>query len=71
MNKDTKKLVAELERQGFRVHRRKKSPHHLVDDAAGRRVGILADTPSDYRGWRNTIAQLRRHGFVWPAPRHS
>ncbi|MHA6626929.1 hypothetical protein ACU61A_15950 [Pseudonocardia sichuanensis] len=65
MDKDTKKVLAEAERQGFTVRITSKG-HAQVRDADGRVVAVLAGTGSDVRGLRNAIAQLRRAGFVWP-----
>ncbi len=65
MDKDMKKLIAEIERQSF-VVRYRRSSHAYVTTPAGRYVTDLASTPSDRRGVRNAIAALRRAGFVWP-----
>ncbi|RPE39720.1 hypothetical protein EDD90_2737 [Streptomyces sp. Ag109_O5-1] len=65
MNKDLKKLVNELEAQGFEVSVGKKNSHPIVRKD-GVRVATLASTPSDSRSWKNGIAALRRAGFNWP-----
>lgn len=64
MKKDAKKLVKALEEQGFEVEMTKNS-HYTVRGPDGRRVATLDGTPSDPRGWLNTIARLRRAGFEW------
>lgn len=64
MNKELKKLIKELEAQGFTVEVGRKNPHPIVRKD-GRRVATLASTPSDSRSWKNGIAALRRAGFRW------
>ncbi|WP_183096899.1 hypothetical protein [Streptomyces sp. TLI_171] len=41
-----------------------KSGHQIVR-RNGQRIATLAGTPSDRRTWLNTIAVLRKAGFVW------
>jgi hypothetical protein len=65
VDKDTKKVLAEAERQGFTVRTTSKG-HAQVRDADGQIVAVFAGTGSDHRGLKNGIAQLRRAGFVWP-----
>lgn len=65
MDKDTKKILAEAERQGFTVRRTSKG-HHQVRDANGQVVAVFAGTASDHRSIRNSLAALRRAGFIWP-----
>jgi len=69
MSKDLRRLVKELERQGYVIVRRRGSGHLAVYKADGTWVTDLAQTPSEYRGWRNALAALRRAGFVWPPKR--
>lgn len=64
MNKDMRKLVRELERQGFEVRVTTKGHFFVTRD--GDFVVVFAGTPSDWRGLRNALAAARRHGFVWP-----
>lgn len=67
MDKDTRKVLAAAEKQGFTV-RYTTDGHPMV--YLGRTfVSKAAMTPGDRRGLRNLIAALRRHGFVWPPPR--
>lgn len=68
MGNDLRKVLRALEDQGFLVTRSSKG-HWLVDTADGRRVGVFAATPGDTRSLKNSIAQLRRHGFTWPPAR--
>jgi hypothetical protein len=65
VDKDTKKVLAEAERQGFTVRITSKG-HAQVRDADGQVVAIFAGTASDVRALRNGIAALRRAGFIWP-----
>lgn len=65
MDKDTKKVLAEAERQGFTVRTTSKG-HAQVRDADGQVVAVFSGTASDVRALRNGIAALRRAGFVWP-----
>ena len=61
--KDQRRLIRELERQGFDVRRGGNNHWQVRKD--GRLVTTLPSTPSERRGWLNGIAQLRRAGFVW------
>lgn len=65
MDKDTRKVLAEAERQGFTVRITSKG-HAQVRDANNVVVAVFAGTASDVRALRNGIAALRRAGFVWP-----
>jgi hypothetical protein len=67
MDKDTKKLVKAAEAQGFSVTPTRNG--HLSVSKDGRRIAVIAGTASDWRTWRNTIADLRREGFQWPPKR--
>ncbi|HEY9395933.1 MAG TPA: hypothetical protein VIP58_17405 [Nocardioides sp.] len=68
MNKDTRNLLKEIQRQGFEVKVSRKG-YPLIYTADGTFVTKIAQTPSDRRGWNNAIAALRRAGFRWPPPR--
>ncbi|RKE03005.1 hypothetical protein BX266_7612 [Streptomyces sp. TLI_171] len=63
MKKDLRELTKALETQGFEVTP-SKSGHQIVR-RNGQRIATLAGTPSDRRTWLNTIAVLRKAGFVW------
>ena len=64
MDKDLKRLLKELDRQGFDVRTSGKGYPLIYRDGAF--VTKLAQTPSDWRSWKNGIAALRRAGFRWP-----
>jgi hypothetical protein len=67
--KDTKGLVARLEKQGWTItmtgsnhYRVTPPPGLLARDGSPSSVVFLAYTPSDYRGQRNALSLLRRQG---------
>lgn len=62
--KEIKELIKALRAQGFQVSENK-NRHYTVRTAHGEFITTLASTPSEYRGFANTIARLRRAGFVW------
>ena len=64
MDKDLKKLLKALEAQGFEV--RKSGKGYPMVYLRGEFVAKLAQTPGDWRSWKNGLAALRRHGFKWP-----
>lgn len=68
MDKDTRKVLDEAERQGFTVRITKKG-HGQVRDSDSRIVAVFAGTASDRRSFANSLADLRKAGFVWPAPK--
>ncbi|MEV8098819.1 type II toxin-antitoxin system HicA family toxin [Kitasatospora sp. NPDC085879] len=63
VKKEVRDLTKALEKQGFEVTPSKSG--HLIVRLDGRRIATLAGTPSDHRSWLNTIAVLRKAGFVW------
>lgn len=65
MSKEREKLLKELLRQGFTYTRTSKQ-HYMVRSSEGTLITTLSGTASDHRALRNSIAQLRRAGFVWP-----
>ncbi|MCV2395903.1 hypothetical protein OEB99_16430 [Actinotalea sp. M2MS4P-6] len=67
MDKDTRKVLREAERQGFTI--RTTSDGHPMVYRGGVFVTKASTTPGDQRSLRNLIAALRRHGFVWPPRR--
>jgi len=67
MDKDTKRLLAAAEAQGFVVRMTSKG-HALVSTADGRPVTTFAGTPSDWRSAVNSLRALQRTGFQWPQP---
>lgn len=68
MDKDTKKVLKEAQRQGFEI--RFTSSGHPMAYLNGEFVAKGAGTGSDSRhGVRNLIGDLRRAGFKWPPKR--
>ena len=67
MDKDLRKILKAAEKQGFEI-RTTKDGHPMVH-RDGKFVTQSAMTASDWRGIRNLIAALRRHGFQWPPKR--
>lgn len=67
MNKDVRKVVKALERQGFTVTSTSKG--HLTVSKDGEVVAVLAGTSGDWRALRNGLAPLKRAGFRWPPRR--
>lgn len=65
MDKDTRKVLREAEKQGFTYSVTAKN-HFQVRNPAGEIVAYLPSTGSDVRGMKNAIADLRKAGFVWP-----
>jgi hypothetical protein len=65
VDKDTRKLLKEAERQGF-TWRQTRKGHIQVRDAEGMVVAVFAGTASDHRSMRNALADLKRAGFQWP-----
>ena len=62
MKKDQRVLVARLHDAGFATKTTTKQ--HLLVLRDGRVVACFAGTPSDKRSWQNSLAPLRRLGFV-------
>lgn len=65
--KETREVVREAQRQGFRVKDTKSGWLLFPNDKSLPPV-LVHKTPSDHRAWRNTLARLRRAGLVWPPP---
>jgi hypothetical protein len=64
MHKELKKIRRELERQGFETLVRKNG--HMAVFLGREYVATFGGTPSDHRGWENSLARCRRKGFRWP-----
>lgn len=62
--KTIKAILNEAEAQGF-VLKRLKSGHTSVFKD-GVYAATFAGTGSEYRGAKNSLAALRRAGFIWP-----
>lgn len=67
MDKDTRKVLKEAERQGFEV-RTSRTGHPMVY-RDGQFVAQAASSTGDHRSIKNLIATLRRAGFTWPPTR--
>ncbi len=67
MDKDLKKIVEGLQRQGFEVEVTKRQ--HVMVYRQGVLVVTFSGTASDWRSLRNGIAKARRAGFEWPPRR--
>lgn len=65
MDKDLKKLLEAAEAQGYEVRWHPKTGHPLVY-REGRKITTFAGSPSDYRSFLNSLAPLKRDGFVPP-----
>ncbi|MBD8019404.1 hypothetical protein [Brevibacterium gallinarum] len=63
IDKRVKKLVKSLEAQGWRIETRKKGIMAFPPDKTKSPVTIHL-TNSDHRWYANTIALLRRSGFI-------
>lgn len=60
--KDVAQLIKKLREQGFTITPTR-SGHHMIRDAAGKTVTVMASTPSEGRGLKNAIAALKRAGY--------
>lgn len=67
MDKEMRKVVKALEAQGFVVEVTRRG--HLMVRRDGRIVATFSGTPSDWRSFRNSLADARRAGFRWPPER--
>lgn len=67
MDKDLKKIVGALKRQGFEVEVTTKG--HVMVFRDGALVVTFSGTASDWRSLKNGIAAARRAGFEWPPKR--
>lgn len=67
MDKDTKRLIKDAEAQGFTVTYT--SDGHPRFYLGGTYITTMAGTPSDKRGWKNSLARLRRAGYRDPKRR--
>lgn len=55
-------LIQRVKDQGFQVRRTRKG-HYMVKKG-GTPVTTISGTPSDRNGLKNSLAQLRRAGFI-------
>ena len=63
-HKEIRRITKALIAQGFEVDHCAKGHTRVYKD--GEFVTTTASTPSDFRGRRNFVADLRRAGFIWP-----
>ena len=61
MKKELKKLVAQMEAQGFDCE--VLGSGHVVVRKDGLRVTTFAGSPSDGRSWKNSLGHVKRAGF--------
>ena len=66
MDKDTKKLIKEAERQGWRVDVTSKGHPRFWPPNKDQSPIIGSGTSSDHRSFNNLVARLRRAGLRWP-----
>lgn len=59
--KTQKRLQKQLRRAGWRLERHKKGMKCYSPD--GEHIVVMHDTPSEYRGRKNLLAEFRRAGF--------
>lgn len=67
MPNDWEEIQGAALEQGWRVEKIKKGVR-LVPPDPSKPMVVIHRTPSDHRALKNTIAQMRRSGFVWPWP---
>jgi len=65
VSNDLKKIVKALHAAGYTTETLR-SGHVEVRDADGLRVTTFSGTASDWRSLLNSMAPLKRRGFVWP-----
>lgn len=65
MASDWAKVWQAAEAQGWRTEVKKKGWMLFPPDKSKAPV-MVHRTPSDHRALKNTIAEMRRQGFVWP-----
>lgn len=63
MKKEIKALLAEADKQGWRVNETKDGWQLFAPD--GVNIVTIHGTPSDHRALANTVTRLRRYGFEW------
>jgi hypothetical protein len=62
--KDIEHIIRMARRQGWRVEKAK-SGHWMLYSPDGSAIVVASATPSSHRSVEQTIAKLRRCGFVW------
>lgn len=69
-NKDVLEIVRRARRQGFRVEQTGGDHWRFVPPDKTKGIYFSAGTPSDVRGLRNMIAELRQRGYVHRRIKH-
>jgi len=64
VKKDLKRILAEAERQGWRVELQR-SRHYKLYAPDGKGLVITGSTPGAPSALRNLIGEMRRCGFEW------
>jgi hypothetical protein len=67
MDKDLKKILDALRKQGFTIEVTTKQ--HVMVYMGEALVATFSGTSSDWRAMKNGISEARRHGFQWPPRR--
>jgi hypothetical protein len=63
---DLRDLEKAAKRQGWRIDRTKAGHVRFWPPDPSISPSVYSGTPSDHRGIRNFLADLRRKGLVWP-----
>ena len=64
MDKDLRKIVKALQKQGFEIEISKRG--HVLVYLDGRLVVTFSGTASDWRSMKNGLSRARKAGFKWP-----
>lgn len=67
-NAERRRLFRDLRRAGWNIHVGG-SGHYQIRDTDNRLITTTPASPSDRRGRRNLLADLRRAGFDWRTQR--
>lgn len=68
--KDYRVVALELvDNQGWRYERGRSGHPKLYSPDRTKSPVVLSGTPGDRRDFRNTVAEIRRRGGVWPPPK--
>lgn len=65
LKKDYEAVIKEAVRQGFKAEKTGRGNKLMLLSPDGVGKVRCAATPSDYRGMKNLIAELRKLGFEW------
>lgn len=64
---DWKKLEKAAREQGWKIDRTKKGIR-LVPPDPTKAIVIIHGSPSEQRGLRNKLSEMKRSGLIWPWP---